>query len=171
MFRAGIDENPKQADGNLEMSGERHATFQARTRRIASTRVSNRVVRRRRFHLPVPLGSIPVTGLPLDWEMAAAGLEMVRYADDFVVLCRSEQEARQALKKIQEFAKANGLRLHPEKTQIVNAREPGGFDFLGYHFERGMKWPPKKSLAKLKQALRAKTRRTCALEKDLREML
>jgi RNA-directed DNA polymerase len=77
-----------------------------------------------------------------------------------VLLCRSEQEARQALEKSQEFAKANGLRLHPQKTQIVNAREPGGFDFLGYHFERGMKWPRKKSMAKLKEALRAKTRRT-----------
>jgi RNA-directed DNA polymerase len=97
---------------------------------------------------------------PLDWEMAAAGLEMVRYADDFVVLCRSAQQARQALDKIQEFAKANGLTLHPEKTRIVNAREPGGFDFLGYHFERGRKWPRKKSLDKLKEVLRAKTRRT-----------
>lgn len=97
---------------------------------------------------------------PLDWEMARAGLEMVRYADDFVVLCHSEQEAWQALEKIQEFAKANGLTLHPEKTQIVDASQPGGFDFLGYHFERGMKWPRKKSLAKLKEVLRAKTRRT-----------
>jgi RNA-directed DNA polymerase len=97
---------------------------------------------------------------PLDWEMAGVGLEMVRYADDFVVLCRSEEEARQALEKIQEFAKANGLMLPPEKTQIVNGREPGGFDFLGYHFERGMKWPRKKSMAKLKEAIRAKTRRT-----------
>jgi RNA-directed DNA polymerase len=83
---------------------------------------------------------------PLDWEMAGAGLEMVRYADDFVVLCRSEQEAWQALEKIQEFAQANGLRLHPQKTRIVNAMEPGGFDFLGSHFERGMKWPRKKSM-------------------------
>jgi RNA-directed DNA polymerase len=97
---------------------------------------------------------------PLDWEMAAAGFDMVRYADDFVVLCRSEEQARQAWEKIQEFAKANGLRLHPKKTQIANAREPGGFDFLGYHFERGLKWPRKKSMAKLKEALRAKTRRT-----------
>jgi RNA-directed DNA polymerase len=64
------------------------------------------------------------------------------------------------LEKIQEFAKANGLRLHPEKTQIVDAREPGGFDFLGYHFERGMRWPRKKSLDTLKEALRSKTRRT-----------
>ena len=97
---------------------------------------------------------------PLDWEMARAGIEMVRYADDYVVLCHSREQALQALEKIQEFAKTNGLTLHPEKTQIVDASQPGGFDFLGYHFERGMKWPRKKSMAKLKEALRAKTRRT-----------
>jgi len=97
---------------------------------------------------------------PLDWEMARAGLEMVRYADDFVVLCQSEEEAQQALGRIQDFVKANGLRLHPDKTRIVDVRKPGGFDFLGYHFERGMKWPRKKSMAKLKEVLHAKTRRT-----------
>ena len=57
---------------------------------------------------------------PLDWEMAAAGFEMVRYADDFVVLCRSEEQARQALEKIQGLRKTNGLTLHPKKTQIVD---------------------------------------------------
>ena len=97
---------------------------------------------------------------PLDWEMAQGSQEMVRYADDFVALCHSEEEARQALGRVQDFAKANGLRLHPEKTRIVDARKPGGFDFLGYDFERGMKWPRKKSMAKLKEVLRAKTRRT-----------
>jgi len=96
---------------------------------------------------------------PLDWEIAAAGLEMVRYADDFVVLCRSEEEAQQALERVQAFAKAQGLTLHGRKTRIVDWRQPGGFDFLGYHFERGMRWPRKKSMAKLKEAIRAKTRR------------
>ena len=52
-----------------------------------------------------------------------------------------------------------GLSLHPTKTRIVKASEPGGFDFLGYHFERGYRWPRKKSLDKLKDALRAKTKR------------
>jgi RNA-directed DNA polymerase len=96
---------------------------------------------------------------PLDWEMAAAGWEMVRYADDFVVLCQSEEEAREALEKIRGFVTAQGLTLHPEKTRIVDAREKGGFDFLGYHFERGMKWPRTKSLGKLKEKVREKTRR------------
>ena len=53
-----------------------------------------------------------------------------------------------------------GLILHPEKTRLVDATQRGGFDFLGYHFERGMKWPRAKSSKKLKAWLRAKTLRT-----------
>ena len=52
-----------------------------------------------------------------------------------------------------------GLTLHPEKTRIVDASQPGGFDFLGYHFERGWKWPRKKSLQQLKARIREKTPR------------
>ena len=96
---------------------------------------------------------------PLDHQMAAAGWAMVRYADDFVILCRSEAEAQQALDAVRTWVNEAGLTLHPEKTRVVDARAPGGFDFLGYHFERGMKWPRKKSLAKLKERVRAKTSR------------
>ena len=96
---------------------------------------------------------------PLDHQMAAAGWEMVRYADDFVILCRSEAEAQAALEAVRQWVNEAGLTLHPEKTRIVNATQPGGFDFLGYHFERGMKWPRQKSLEKLKDRLRAKTSR------------
>jgi RNA-directed DNA polymerase len=96
---------------------------------------------------------------PLDWEMAQGGAPMVRYADDFVVLCHSEEEARRALEKIQGFARGNGLTLHPEKTRIVDASQRGGFDFLGYHFERGMKWPRAKSVRKFKENIRQKTQR------------
>jgi RNA-directed DNA polymerase len=97
---------------------------------------------------------------PLDQLIAAHGIEMVRYADDFVLLCRSEAEAERVLTMVQEWTAAAGLSLHPEKTRIVDATLPGGFDFLGYHFERGYKWPRKKSLKKLKDTLRAKTKRT-----------
>ena len=97
---------------------------------------------------------------PLDRFVAGAGLEMVRYADDFVILCRSQQEAERALALVQVWTAQAGLRLHPDKTRIVDACPPGGFDFLGYHFERGRRWPRKKSLEKLKAAVRAKTRRT-----------
>lgn len=97
---------------------------------------------------------------PLDWEMVQAGVEMVRYADDFVVLCHSAEEARQALEIIQRFVQDQGLTLHPQKTRITDASQRGGgFDFLGYHFERGRKWPRRKSVAKLRRAIREKTRR------------
>jgi RNA-directed DNA polymerase len=97
---------------------------------------------------------------PLDWLMAESGYEMVRYADDFVILCKSESQAQMALEKVGEWVRQEGLTLHPEKTRIVDASQRGGFDFLGYHFERGMKWPRKKSMAKLKETIRKKTRRS-----------
>jgi len=100
---------------------------------------------------------------PLDHRMAGEGIEMVRYADDFVLLCRSEEEAQRALEMVQQWTAQAGLTLHPEKTRLVDATERGGFDFLGYHFERGMKWPRKKSLGKFKDAIRKKTRRNSGL--------
>ena len=95
---------------------------------------------------------------PLDQQMAAAGIEMVRYADDFVLLCRSEEEAQQALEQVRQWTASAGLVLHPVKTRIVDAWR-GGFDFLGYHFERGQKWPRDKSLQKFKETIRSKTQR------------
>lgn len=97
---------------------------------------------------------------PLDHQMVQAGYQMVRYADDFVILCHDEEEAREALGQVRTWAVNAGLTLHPEKTRIVNAEEQGGFDFLGYHFERGMKWPRKKSLDKFRATIRRKTKRT-----------
>ena len=91
--------------------------------------------------------------------MEQSGYEMVRYADDFVILCRSEQEAREALEQVRQWTAQAGLTLHPEKTRIVDA-EQEGFDFLGYHFERGYKRPRDKSEQKLKETIRVKTRRT-----------
>ena len=73
---------------------------------------------------------------PLDHEMAQAGWEMVRYADDFVILCCTEAEAQNALAAVRQWVSEAGLTLHLEKTRSVNAAQPGGFDFLGYHFER-----------------------------------
>lgn len=96
---------------------------------------------------------------PLDHQMAAAGYAMTRYADDFIVQCRSEAEARGALQRIHQWTQANGLVVHPTKTRIVDATGKGGFDFLGYHFERGMKWPRQKSLEKFKDTIRQRTRR------------
>lgn len=97
---------------------------------------------------------------PLDHRMAQLGYEMVRYADDFVILCRSESEAERALAEVTAWTTAAGLRLHPDKTRIVDATQRGGFDFLGYHFERGYRWPSQKSLQKFKDKIRSKTKRT-----------
>jgi len=96
---------------------------------------------------------------PMDHLMAARGFEMVRYADDFVIMCRSEAEAQQALALVQQWTVGAGLTLHPEKTRIVDATQPGGFDFLGYHFERGYRWPRTKSRKKLKDKIRVLTKR------------
>jgi RNA-directed DNA polymerase len=96
---------------------------------------------------------------PLDHLLVAQGIEMVRYADDFVILCRSEAEAQRALALVQQWTAQTGLTLHPEKTRIVDATKHGGFDFLGYHFERGYRWPRPKSLKKLKDKLRVHTKR------------
>ena len=84
---------------------------------------------------------------------------MVRYADDLVILCRSPAEAARALARVQDWTAAAGLTLHPTKTRIVNAIEDG-FEFLGYRFEDGKRYPRAKSLDRLKDTIRAKTKRT-----------
>ena len=96
---------------------------------------------------------------PLDHLMARSGYEMIRYADDFVILCRTPEEAARVLDLVRQWVTDNGLTLHPTKTKVVDAGTVG-FDFLGYHFEGGRRWPRKKSLTKLKDTIRAKTRRT-----------
>jgi RNA-directed DNA polymerase len=96
---------------------------------------------------------------PLDHQMAEAGWEMVRYADDFVILCRTAGDAQQALTQVQAWVTENGLTLHPTKTRIVEAASEG-FDFLGYHFRGSNHWPRKKSIQKLKDSLRAVTGRS-----------
>jgi RNA-directed DNA polymerase len=98
---------------------------------------------------------------PLDVELTEAGYRIVRYADDFVILCRSREEAKNALSRVRDWVDANGLTLHPDKTHLGNCMEQGqGFEFLGYRFESGQRWVRKKSLSSLKERLRQRTRRT-----------
>jgi RNA-directed DNA polymerase len=97
---------------------------------------------------------------PLDHQMAGRRREMIRYADDFVILCRTQAEAQEALAEVQEWMTAAGLTLHPEKTRIVDASLKGGFDFLGWHFERGRRWPREKSQQRFKEAIRQQTGRS-----------
>ena len=80
-------------------------------------------------------------------------------ATHLVILCESREEAERALAEVRQWMEQAGLTLHPTKTRIVNESDRGGFDFLGYHFERGYKWPRQKSLEKFKEAIRCKTPR------------
>jgi RNA-directed DNA polymerase len=96
---------------------------------------------------------------PLDHLMAERGFEMVRYADDFVILCRTREEAEAALALVQQSVAEAGLTLHPQKTRIVD-EQTESFDFLGYKFLKHRRFPRKKSLAKFREAIRAKTPRT-----------
>jgi len=95
----------------------------------------------------------------LDHQMARSGYEMTRYADDLVIQCRTREEAERALALVQAWTARAGLTLHPTKTKIVDA-ETEGFDFLGYRFVKHRRFPRRKSLAKFRDAIRAKTRRT-----------
>ena len=93
--------------------------------------------------------------------LESRGYRMVRYADDFVVLCKSREEAEAALADIRQWVANNGLRLSPTKTHLGDCRNTGeGFDFLGYRFEAGRRWVRKKSFNRFKDRIREKTRRT-----------
>jgi len=114
---------------------------------------------------------------PLDLLMEESGRRMVRYADDFVILCRTEAEALAALRQVEAWVAAQGLTLHPDKTRVGDSHQPGqGFDFLGYRFEAGRRLVRKKSLKALKDKVRNLTSRSRgdSLErviKDLNPML
>jgi len=97
----------------------------------------------------------------VDKAMKMAGYEMVRYADDFVILCKSRQEAEAALSRVTELVEQRELTLHADKTSVVDTRQADeGFEFLGYRFESGTRRPRKKSLKQFKDTIRGKTRRS-----------
>jgi len=98
---------------------------------------------------------------PLDRLIEQGGWRMVRYADDFVILCRTQAEARAALRQVEAWVAANGLTLHPDKTRLGDSRQSGqGFDFLGYRFEAGRRLVRKKSLKAFKDKVRSRTGRS-----------
>jgi RNA-directed DNA polymerase len=81
---------------------------------------------------------------PLDHRMSEIGFQMVRYADDFVILCRTQADAEAALAVVRTWVADHGLTLHPEKTHIVDSREKS-FAFLGYSFRGKLRFPREKS--------------------------
>ena len=98
---------------------------------------------------------------PLDRQMKQQGFRMVRYADDFVVLCRTAQRAQAALEEVKSWVEQNGLRLNADKTHVGDCRQAGqGFEFLGYRFEAGQRWVRPKSFKALRERIRMKTQRT-----------
>jgi RNA-directed DNA polymerase len=72
---------------------------------------------------------------PFDWEMRRKGYRLTRWADDWVITCRSRSEAQAALKAAKGILVKLGVTLHEEKTRIVHVRH--GFEFLGFKIKRG----------------------------------
>jgi RNA-directed DNA polymerase len=98
---------------------------------------------------------------PLDRQMKQRGYRMVRYADDFVVLCRTAEQAQAALEEVKSWVEQNGLSLNADKTHVGDCRQEGqGFEFLGYRFEAGRRWVRKKSLKAFRDRIRMRTKRT-----------
>jgi RNA-directed DNA polymerase len=124
----------------------------------------------------------------LDTELSARGVgELVRYADDGVVLCRSAAQARTALAAVGEILTGLGLRLHPDKTRVVDLREGReGFDFLGCHFRARMsgrlwerrrivryylhRWPSQRAMKRLRVKVKDRTGRNRG-GRDIREVI
>jgi RNA-directed DNA polymerase len=122
---------------------------------------------------------------PFDWEMRRKGYSLTRYADDWVVTCKSRSEALAALADAQQILKKLGVTLHADKTRIVHVRH--GFEFLGFKIKRGkqtsLKLPPgkicsgvvpgsmyayprEKSIRHFKEQIRARTRRKAPVKTE-----
>jgi RNA-directed DNA polymerase len=132
------------------------------------------------------LSNVYLQALDLAFQGGGHGL-LVRYADDFVVLCRTEEEARAAEAKAREVLASLGLELHPDKTKVVDLRDGReGFDFLGAHFrarasgkllERGIRryylhrWPSARAMKSIRAKVKAKTGRNRTGVSDIREVI
>src|SRR5215467_13594221 len=126
---------------------------------------------------------------PFDREMRLRGYQLTRYADDWVVTCKSAAEARAAIAAALRILSELGVQLHPRKTRVVHVRH--GFEFLGYLVKRGQQlrlppgkivtgiksggmyaYPRGKSIQRFKDRVRQLTRRGVPLKtKDLIEQL
>lgn len=103
---------------------------------------------------------------PLDWLLSDLGIKFARYADDIVILTRSEDDAREVLQRVRQWMESACLTLHPEKTRIVDMEEANAyFDFLGYRFKRSqrtgklMRLVRPKSEKKLRAKIKKATKR------------
>lgn len=103
---------------------------------------------------------------PLDHLLTEAGHQLIRYADDMVIPCRSEKEAEVVVATLRGWMEANSLQLHPEKTRVVDLNERGAYvDFLGYRFKRTIgkgklgRWPSPRNVKRLRANLKPHLRR------------
>jgi len=110
------------------------------------------------------LANIALHGL--DVLMEDGGYAIVRYADDFVILCGTREEAESALESVKGWTQKSGLTLHPEKTRIVEYGNGESFEFLGFLFRKGRVFPRKKSIKNLRDKVRAKTPRNSGRSLD-----
>ncbi len=121
------------------------------------------------------LANIYLHAFDRDWAEQGTG-ELVRYADDFVVICRSASQAEQAQAVASALLGGLGLDLHPDKTRVVDLRQGReGFDFLGCHFRARMsgrlweqkrivryylhRWPSARSMKRARLRIKALTGR------------
>src|SRR5439155_11377233 len=88
------------------------------------------------------LANVALGELDRLWEDHCSQLgQLVRYADDFVILCRTEGEACEALRRVERVLARLGLELHPNKTGVVDVRDgQRGVDFLGLHHRKVSSW-------------------------------
>ena len=105
----------------------------------------------------------------LDWHLEKQGFIFVRYADDFVILCKTRPEAERALEIVRVFLKEMGLEDSPEKTKICHFSE--GFDFLGFTFKNHSVQMRTKSKEKFQNSLREITTRSHNLDEEVIEKL
>ncbi|WNS46299.1 group II intron reverse transcriptase/maturase [Paenibacillus sp. MMS20-IR301] len=103
-----------------------------------------------------------------DWEMKEQGFAVVRYADDAVILCKSKEQAKEAYLTAKKILEEDlGLRMHPEKTKVVDFEE--GFRFLGFDYRKEYVTLPDAKVKKYKDKIRNATRRQQG--NNLNEML
>jgi RNA-directed DNA polymerase len=105
----------------------------------------------------------------LDWHLEEQGYRFVRYADDFVVLCRTEHQAREARQTVERFVEQLGLTLSPEKTHVTTFRQ--GFTFLGFDVTSHSVKMRVKSVEKFKTRIRELTIRSHNLDANKVEKL
>jgi group II intron reverse transcriptase/maturase len=105
----------------------------------------------------------------LDWRLAEAGFCFVRYADDFVVLCLTPQQAQEARTLVEHVLEDLGLRLSPEKTKVTSYAR--GYEFLGFFLSSRSRRMRDKSVKKFKDKVRRLTIRKHNLDQDAVEKL